>query len=295
MSILDRAFAEALDPLAPPLISEIMAAARSGHLCLRSNAPLPETVSSRVIVHDAGRYYLQRNWVLETTIVEELARLFSTPPDALFDPKRFFLPETLSLEQSQAAQSVLTHSLTLVSGGPGTGKSFLAVETLKALFHSQLTDSFHVKIAAPTGKAADRLAEALPTLDHITIDTLTLHRLLNLQPGRTRLFERRTLDADLVIIDEASMIDASLFAHLLQAIPDGCRLLLLGDADQLPPVDGAGVFADLTDLFAIRLEKNHRIQNERLHTFFEAARTGFLAPLIQFLLFWGSLHRLVLL
>jgi len=70
---------------------------------------------------------------------------------------------------------------------------------------------------------------------------------------------------------------------LLQAIPSGCRLLLLGDADQLPPVDGAGVFADLAELFAIRLQTNHRMQNSNLHRFFEAARMGDSAPLLEIL------------
>src|SRR5690606_2942538 len=134
----------------------------------------------------------------------------------------------------------LNRSLTLVSGGPGTGKSFLAIETLAALSRAFLGRSFSVKIAAPTGKAADRLAAALPPLENVAIETLTLHRLLHLQPGRTRLFDMRPLDADLIIADEASMIDASLLAHLLKAIPNGSRLLLLGDADQLPPVDGGG-------------------------------------------------------
>ncbi len=281
MSILNQAFAKALDPSAPPLLSQIMAAARQGHLCLRSSLSL--SVTSKAIVHDAGRYYLQRNWVLETAIVEEMGRLLSATPEDLFDPERFILPETLSLEQAEAAKSVLTRSLTLLSGGPGTGKSFLAIETLAALARAHRSGSFRVKIAAPTGKAADRLAAALPPLANVDIEALTLHRLLGLQPGRTRLFEHHPLDADLIIADEASMIDASLFAHLLQAVPDGCRLFLLGDADQLPPVDGAGVFSDLADLFAIRLRKNHRLQNERLYSCFDAARTGSLAPLLEIL------------
>lgn len=283
MSALDRAFAAALDPAAPPLFSQIMAAAREGHLCLRSDLPLPETFSSKAIVQDSGRYYLHRNWVIETIIVEELMRLLAISPDDLFDSKRFLLPDALSLEQRRAAESVFARSLTIVSGGPGTGKSFLAVEALTALSRARRFAPFRVKIAAPTGKAADRLAAALPPLENCVIETLTLHRLLNLHPGRTRLFEHRALDADLVIADEASMIDASLFAHLLQAIPNGCRLLLLGDADQLPPVDGAGVFSDLADLFAIRLQRNHRMKNDRLHITFEAARDGVLPPLLDIL------------
>ncbi len=278
MSALDRAFAAALDPAAPPLLSKILAAARQGHLCLRSEEP--PTFSSKAIVHENGRYYLQRNWVLETTIVEELSRLSGESPDDLFDSARFTLPNTLSPEQMQAAQSVLANALTVVSGGPGTGKSFLAVEALMALSRALRRGTFRVQIAAPTGKAADRLAAALPPLENALVETQTLHRLLNLQPGRMRLFERRTIDADLIIVDEASMIDASLFAHLLQAIPSGSRLLLLGDADQLPPVDGAGIFADLP---AIRLKRNHRMQNSRLHAYFEAARTGDIAPLIEIL------------
>lgn len=288
---LDRAFAAALDPSAPPFLSEILAAARRGHLCLRRGAlDLPKALIAeggklpdKPIVHDASRYYLQCNWVIETTIVDELKRLLSLSPENLFDPDRFLLSDSLSSEQAEAARSVLTRSLTIVAGGPGTGKSFLAIQTLAALAQALRTGILRVKIAAPTGKAADRLAAALPPLEEIHIETLTLHRLLRLQPGRTRLFENRTPDVDLLVVDEASMIDASLFAHLLQAVPDGCRLLLLGDADQLPPVDGAGIFSDLAELFAIRLKRNHRMQNDSLHRYFEAARKGSLSPLLEIL------------
>lgn len=290
-SYLERAFAAALDPTLPPFLCRLMASAREGNLCLREDASsLPAALVAeggalpdKPVVQNGGRTYLQRNWVLETKIVEELTRLSSDEPQDLFDPSRFLLPETFSLEQLLAARSVLTSSLTVVAGGPGTGKSFMAVQTLIALSRALKEGPFRVKIAAPTGKAADRLAGALPTLERVEVETLTLHRLLRLQPGRTRLFEGRTLDADLIIADEASMIDASLFAHLLQATPEGCRLLLLGDADQLPPVDGAGIFSDLAELFAIRLKTNHRMQNSSLYRIFEAARTGAFAPLLEIL------------
>jgi exodeoxyribonuclease V alpha subunit len=235
------------------------------------------------VVREKERYYLQRNWVLETTIVEQLSRLWQARPNDLFDPALFLLPPELAPAQADVVKSVLSRSLTVAAGGPGTGKSYTAIQTLNCLAAALLKGVLRVKIAAPTGKAADRLAQALTPSDRLEIETLTLHRLLRLQPGRVRLFENHLLDADLIIVDEASMIDASLFAHLLKAIPNGCRLLILGDADQLPPVDGGSVFRDLTDLLAIRLQFSHRTQKEGLHRLFNAVRNGDATPLLDVL------------
>ncbi len=290
-TLLDRTFAEALDPSAPPFLCRLMATSRQGNLCMRSEeCPIsPDLIAEggslpdKPVVRDQDRYYLQRNWVLETTIVEQLARLLRLDPKELFDSGRFQIPPELADAQADVVKSVFTRSLTVAAGGPGTGKSYTAVQTLNCLASALLKGVLRVKIAAPTGKAADRLAQALPPSEKLEIETLTLHRLLRLQPGRVRLFEKQQLDADLIIVDEASMIDASLFAHLLQAIPDGCRLLLLGDAEQLPPVDGGSVFRDLTELLAIRLQFSHRTQKEGLHRLFEAVRGGDLAPLLEVL------------
>lgn len=264
---------------------------RQGHLCMTksesfvspliseaSHSGLPHTP----IVRDRDRYYLQRNWVLETTIVQQLQRLFREEPRKIFNPERLSIPSALSPQQAQVVDAVLVRSVTIVSGGPGTGKTFTAAQMVQSLSRALLADHplLKIKIAAPTGKAADRLSQSIPSSDCLQVESLTLHRLLGLYPGKNRLFEERTIDADVVIIDEASMMDASLFAHLLQAIPSGVRLVLFGDADQLLPVDGGGVFADLV---SIRLTESHRTQDSQLHRLFQAVREGDVNPLYSIL------------
>jgi exodeoxyribonuclease V alpha subunit len=143
----------------------------------------------------------------------------------------------LNLGQKAAIRRALTSGVSVITGGPGTGKTTI-VRVLMALARRR-TESW--LLAAPTGRAARRLAEATRT------DARTIHRLLEFN-GRTRRFNRGTtnpLDADGVLIDEASMVDIRLMSSLMAAIPDGCRLVLVGDADQLPSVGPGRVLGDI--------------------------------------------------
>lgn len=290
-SQLDSFFAHRLDPSCESFLIRLMASARAGHLCQKigprtvlnqslvaiGDTKLPE----KPLVYDQGRIYIQRNWVLETILVEELTRLMQTKPSLLFKEQLISPQRSLTSEQREVLRSVLNHSLTLVSGGPGTGKSFTAMQTLRSLLEGLQKEKLFVKIAAPTGKAADRLARSLPSDARLDVEVLTLHRMLRLQPGQNRLFDQRMIEADLIFVDEASMIDASLFAHLLSAIPSQSRLLLLGDADQLPPVHGGGIFGELSELMGIRLTFCHRTQKESLHHLFQAVREKNATPLLK--------------
>ncbi len=147
----------------------------------------------------------------------------------------------------------------LLSGGPGTGKTTV-LRALVELFRRMDLPPETVRLAAPTGRAAERMAEALrsapsadgsnpaPAAYAAAIAPCTLHRLFAYSPsrhafGRTR---RRPLEARAVVVDEASMIDAALMLHLLRATPPDAKLILLGDRDQLPSVDAGAVLADLT-------------------------------------------------
>ena len=278
---LDEAFAEQIWPEAPPgareFLCRLMASARQGHLCLRSeNHPLPDDKIKGPIEREDNRYYLHRNWVLESTIVHHWRRLIEAHPLDLFDCNQAEISSQLSVRQAAVIRHAIDHCATVVSGGPGTGKTFTAGQLIQICVRALRFDrpALRVKIAAPTGKAADRLAQTIAPVDRLDLEALTLHRLLGLYPGRCRLFDERSIDADLIIVDEASMIDASLFAHLLAAIPNGARLVLLGDADQLPPIDGGSVFADIAERFAIRLEHCHRTSDAALQQLYEAARTG---------------------
>ncbi len=295
-SEIDLLFAErCATEKAKPFFRQLMSHSRRGHLCLKSDERIEadNIVEGRndlvcptaPIVHEEGRYYLQRNWVLETTIIHHLQRLLRAQPDYVVDPQSLLISPQLNLRQAEAVRHTMNHSLTVVTGGPGTGKTFTAGHIIQALQQALLPTVSHlsVKIAAPTGKAADRLAQTIAPTDRLKIESLTLHRMLSLQPGRNRLFEKRFIQADLIVVDEASMIDASLFAHLLAAIPSGSRLILLGDADQLPPIDGGGVFADLAERIAIHLETCHRTKEENIQNIYEAARIGDVNPLYTIL------------
>jgi exodeoxyribonuclease V alpha subunit len=264
-SALDRAFAEEVDPSQKELLMRLMAASRRGSLCIQGGEAVLK--DSPLIVQNQGRIYIQRNWALETAIVEHLSRHLKRVPSPPLDLEKISLSPQLSPSQVKAVHHALSSPFTIITGGPGTGKTFVARELIRS------ASPLRVKVAAPTGKAAERL----------DLQALTLHGLLGLRPGRTRLFDERKIAADLILIDEASMIDASLFAHLFRAIPEGARLVLIGDADQLPPVGGGSLFSEMATLFSTRLEGCHRTEDLKLYQLYEAARIGDARALLSIL------------
>jgi exodeoxyribonuclease V alpha subunit len=155
--------------------------------------------------------------------------------DTTIDEKKVGLE--LNADQRRAVRTALSHGVTVITGGPGTGKT----TTVKVLLASAGRRHESWVLSAPTGRAARRLAETTGR------DGKTLHRLLEYTP-RTSDFTRgpdNPLEADAVLVDEASMIDIRLMSALLGAIPDGTRLVLVGDADQLPSVGAGRVLGDL--------------------------------------------------
>ncbi|GAA4587411.1 ATP-dependent RecD-like DNA helicase [Actinoplanes octamycinicus] len=143
---------------------------------------------------------------------------------------------TLAPEQEAAVKLALTEKVAVLTGGPGCGKSF----TVRSIVELAAAKKAKIQLVAPTGRAAKRLAELT---GH---PAATVHRLLKLQPGGDATFDRdNPLDADLVVVDESSMLDLILANKLVKAIPPGAHLLLVGDVDQLPSVGAGEVLRDL--------------------------------------------------
>ena len=158
----------------------------------------------------------------------------------------------LAPEQADAVRLALTSKVAVLTGGPGCGKSF----TVRSVVELARAKGAKIVLAAPTGRAAKRLAELA---GH---EAATIHRLLQLRPGGDPSFDATNpLDADLVVVDETSMVDVILANKLIKAVPPGAHLLLVGDVDQLPSVGAGEVLRDLLaagSLPAVRLTKIFR-------------------------------------
>ncbi|WP_027369604.1 SF1B family DNA helicase RecD2 [Desulfovermiculus halophilus] len=147
-----------------------------------------------------------------------------------------------SAEQLEAMEKACLHKTAIITGGPGTGKTTLTTIIVTVLRRLQMK----VLLAAPTGRAAKRLAEATGSWAQ------TLHRMLGFSPGEGFAHnEDKKLKADAVLVDEASMLDCQLFVHLLRALPLTCKLILVGDVHQLPSVGPGHILADLINSQAL--------------------------------------------
>lgn len=189
----------------------------------------------------------ERPVVDETLLSESLARLFA------------FNQQQPDWQRLAAAQAV-RRRLAVISGGPGTGKTTTVVRLLAALLEQPGGERLAIGLAAPTGKAAARMAEAirnakadLPLADHLKAllpeEARTLHRLLGSRGDSpaVRHDAARPLALDVLVVDEASMVDLALMAKLVDALPPHARLILLGDKDQLAAVEAGAVFAELCE------------------------------------------------
>ena len=200
--------------------------------------------SGLVVIEDKG-VYLTRLHRAETALVEGLSRLLSRPGRVLSGIEstieRFEQQAKVTLAPAQraAVKGAAEHKLIVVTGGPGVGKTTIVRAIVDVMKRAHL----NLRLAAPTGRAAKRLFEAT---GH---EATTLHRLLEFDPrqGGFQLDEQTPIEADVVIVDEASMIDVPLGAALLSALPDAARLVIVGDADQLPSVGPGAMLRDIID------------------------------------------------
>lgn len=207
-------------------------------------------------------FYFQKHWDSESICIQKFQQLINTPPQLPLDEQciehqllQLLHDQQLLPEQAQAIKQLSDHSLTLIAGGPGTGKTYTAGLLIKTfwealpLIHKK---KCRIALAAPTGKAAANLQNSLNKAAQYLeglppLQATTLHSLLGLKSNHVSS-DIRAIQADLLVIDECSMIDIRLMSHLLRSLKPGARLILIGDPFQLPPVSTGSFFSDMLSL-----------------------------------------------
>ncbi|MBF0345813.1 MAG: ATP-dependent RecD-like DNA helicase [Nitrospirae bacterium] len=210
--------------------------------------------------------YLTKYHVSETGIAESLLRLRKTPKtlrnfsdDKAIEWVQKALSITLANNQAKAVKDSIRDKVLVITGGPGTGKTTI----INAIIKIYLQLKQRVLLTAPTGRAAKRLQEST------SHDAKTLHRLLEFSPknGAFKKNEDTPLEADLIVVDEASMIDTILMHHFLKAVPTHATLIIVGDVDQLPSVGAGNVLQDIIDsgvIPSVRLNEIFRQSRQSL-------------------------------
>lgn len=312
------ALANETDELVALAVAFVVRAIRGGSVCLDLTAvagqvgepdlpwPDPEqwlaAVSSSVLAGDptvlhleGSLLYLDRYWIEECRVAADVLALSATRRSGPApDIDRLFPPAYA--EQRAAAEVALSRALTVLTGGPGTGKTTTVARLLALLAEQAELDGrlpLRIALAAPTGKAAARLVEAVrgeaAALEPVDADRLpalsatTLHRLLGSRPDTSSRFRHNRdnrLPHDVIVVDETSMVSLTMMARLLEAVRPQARLLLVGDPDQLASVEAGAVLADLVDGLAggvdspvARLRTSHRF-GETIGTLAQAIRDG---------------------
>lgn len=270
------------------LIIQLGEALDSGHTCywlgddctafaavLAHPAIVDETLATEApapLVRAGDYLYFHRQWQQENRLAEQLSRILtadrtqSSQPDAVHSPD-----PSANAQQQQAISLAAQHAFSLITGGPGTGKTYTLVRIVKALQQAQ--PDLRIALTAPTGKAAQRMQSVLDSAfkqsgvqsSHIQT-AQTVHRLLGLGINALpRYHAAAPLPYDLIVLDEGSMLDLALASQLFDAIAPGSRVIILGDADQLAAVDAGAVLADLQHTPALQPYQVQLIQSQRFN------------------------------
>ncbi len=241
-------------------------------------------------LYDDRLLYLDRYWREEKQVCDDLLALRVSKPTGDVPAFERLFPAGFE-EQREAAEIALAQAVTVLTGGPGTGKTTTVARLLALLAEQAGASRLRIALAAPTGKAAARLQEAvqhevakLDAADRSRLGELqamTLHRLLGSRPDSSSRFRHNRgnrLPHDVIVVDETSMVSLTMMARLLEAVRPDARLVLVGDADQLASVEAGAVLADLVDGLSARADV--RVAALRTsHRFGEAI--GFLADAIR--------------
>jgi len=246
------------------------------------------------LILDRGYLYINRYWHYQQQLADQIRLRLVRQGQSESDGNGFtdrldhYFGNSASSEtdwQKTAAQRALQHHFLILSGGPGTGKTTTITRILALLIEQNLSQGnnqrpLRIMLAAPTGKAAIRMLDSIRNeqkkldLDENILALMpnhatTLHKLLGYIPKSIQFKHNinNPLNADVVLIDEASMVDIAMMSKLLEAVPKDARLILIGDKDQLSSVETGSVFADLCESFTgshhlITLQKNWRFTKD---------------------------------
>ncbi len=239
------------------------------------------------LILEHNRLYLHRYWHYEDRLSQQLNALCKHSPSTLklnnIDNilNRYFIDLIDETDwQRVAAKTAISNYFCIITGGPGTGKTSTVVKILAILqeLSTKTADPLHIALTAPTGKAAMRLQESInnskdtlpcpESVKQLIPDTVfTLHRLLGSKPPSPHFkhHSKHPLAYDLIVADEASMIDLALMSKLVDALKPNARLIILGDKNQLASVESGSVLADLTAALpeqTVELKKSYRFQGK---------------------------------
>ena len=230
-------------------------------------------------------FWLHRTWQAEFNLAKTIQNILNQP----IKPLDIDIPDNLNAQQVQAVKVANESAFSIITGGPGTGKTYTVAQLVIALQQAQTesdaqqalgesatirfsTDSAGLALSAPTGKAAQRMQESLQAaLDSAQVEVQlqeakTIHRLLGIgRDGRPRYHAGNPLGEDIIIVDEASMLGVELANYLVSAIKPGARLILLGDANQLAAVDAGAVLADLCRIDVLQPIHAQLTESRRFH------------------------------